>query len=370
MAKSVSGQDMEDMLSSVRRLVSSELPRHMRTSRRNDPGALVLTESQRVESAKSPRKKSGMTLEDRIAELEAAVSGSPDEWEPDGSEDQAQHQPDRIVYRTPDEPEASGRRRSLRLSEIALIETGPANETESASPDADAAEDVSFRHEAGEEELDTSDFAEIHEDAETLESESEIEEIEELEEIEAIEPAEGDEAADLTASDTSASEIADNGQEPEADDDQEAQHIINDEEDVDAALDEAISDFDAELAKAVAESLDESELEQEPEHSEVAPEQSVLMDEADTQPDEADVPESIDPEFEDAAPEISMVAPLPEEALDDGEEFEIDEDALRPLVAALLREELQGEIGERITRNVRKLVRQEIQRALAVRELE
>jgi hypothetical protein len=38
-------------------------------------------------------------------------------------------------------------------------------------------------------------------------------------------------------------------------------------------------------------------------------------------------------------------------------------------VAQLIREELQGELGTRITRNVRKLVRREIQRALAARDL-
>lgn len=43
---------------------------------------------------------------------------------------------------------------------------------------------------------------------------------------------------------------------------------------------------------------------------------------------------------------------------------EIDEDALRLMVAQLIREELRGVLGERITSNVRKLVRREIQRAL------
>ncbi|MEO0503466.1 MAG: hypothetical protein AAFZ14_09075 [Pseudomonadota bacterium] len=48
----------------------------------------------------------------------------------------------------------------------------------------------------------------------------------------------------------------------------------------------------------------------------------------------------------------------------------LDEDALRDLVADIVREELQGALGERITRNVRKLVRREIHRALAAQELE
>jgi hypothetical protein len=48
----------------------------------------------------------------------------------------------------------------------------------------------------------------------------------------------------------------------------------------------------------------------------------------------------------------------------------LDEDALRDLVSDIVREELQGALGERITRNVRKLVRREIHRALAAQELE
>lgn len=50
---------------------------------------------------------------------------------------------------------------------------------------------------------------------------------------------------------------------------------------------------------------------------------------------------------------------------DNGEEAVLDEEMLRDLVAEIVREELQGALGERITRNVRKLVRAEIQRALA-----
>lgn len=46
----------------------------------------------------------------------------------------------------------------------------------------------------------------------------------------------------------------------------------------------------------------------------------------------------------------------------------IDEDMLRALVAQLVREELRGQLGERITMQVRKLVRAEIARALDERE--
>ena len=45
--------------------------------------------------------------------------------------------------------------------------------------------------------------------------------------------------------------------------------------------------------------------------------------------------------------------------------FEIDEDVLRDMVRDIVRQELQGSLGERITRNVRKLVRREIQRSIS-----
>jgi hypothetical protein len=47
-----------------------------------------------------------------------------------------------------------------------------------------------------------------------------------------------------------------------------------------------------------------------------------------------------------------------------------DEAVLRDLVRDLIREELSGTLGERITRNVRKLVRAEIHRSLTARDFE
>ena len=48
----------------------------------------------------------------------------------------------------------------------------------------------------------------------------------------------------------------------------------------------------------------------------------------------------------------------------------LDEEMLRDLVGEIVRQELQGPLGERITRNVRKLVRREINRALASRQID
>lgn len=48
----------------------------------------------------------------------------------------------------------------------------------------------------------------------------------------------------------------------------------------------------------------------------------------------------------------------------------LDEEMLRELVIRLVREELQGAVGEKITRNVRRLVRREVERALTLKSLE
>lgn len=56
-------------------------------------------------------------------------------------------------------------------------------------------------------------------------------------------------------------------------------------------------------------------------------------------------------------PPVPAAAPAPDEA------------ELRSLVAQAVREELQGELGERLTRNLRKLVRHEVMQALAMRDL-
>lgn len=71
---------------------------------------------------------------------------------------------------------------------------------------------------------------------------------------------------------------------------------------------------------------------------------------------------------EDAALTQAAAEELTMERLATQEDF-LDEESLRALVADIVREELQGALGERITRNVRKLVRREIQRALAAQDL-
>lgn len=119
-----SGQDpkVEDVLSSVRRLVSQEIPKPPVAKAPPDDGALVLTSKDRI-TADHTARVTARTLEQRIAELEAAVDNASDEFEPDGSEDPSLHQPDRIVYTRPrsTETEVQQERSPLRLSEISVI---------------------------------------------------------------------------------------------------------------------------------------------------------------------------------------------------------------------------------------------------------
>ncbi|MBV7410361.1 hypothetical protein [Maritimibacter sp. DP1N21-5] len=58
------------------------------------------------------------------------------------------------------------------------------------------------------------------------------------------------------------------------------------------------------------------------------------------------------------------------EAGTEDDDLVIDEDMLREIVARLVREELQGTMGERITRNLRRMVRREIARALALKDFD
>lgn len=59
-----------------------------------------------------------------------------------------------------------------------------------------------------------------------------------------------------------------------------------------------------------------------------------------------------------------------EDAVEDTQyEAVLDEEMLRDLVGEIVRQELQGPLGERITRNVRKLVRREINRAMTSQSL-
>ncbi|MFL4470553.1 hypothetical protein ACERZ8_11930 [Tateyamaria armeniaca] len=96
--------------------------------------------------------------------------------------------------------------------------------------------------------------------------------------------------------------------------------------------------------------------------------QDADADTSESQPDAEEIEASPEPQ---AAPEPSEdAASGATSVLFSTDDDVLDEDALRELISDIVREELQGALGERITRNVRKLVRREIHRALAAQDLE
>ena len=68
--------------------------------------------------------------------------------------------------------------------------------------------------------------------------------------------------------------------------------------------------------------------------------------------------------------EVDVAEVLTAAVVEDDAFQRLNQVELHALVRAMVREELQGNLGERITRNVRKLVRAEINRALAARSLD
>ncbi|MBW6418284.1 hypothetical protein [Celeribacter sp. PS-C1] len=217
-----------------------------------------------------------LSLEQRIAELEAAVGAQGMEWEPDGSEDLEAEIP-REMPRAFAEPGG-------RVLHFGPVETGPV-ETGSTK--------------TGPEETNTADSEGDETPAE-----------------DGTDKAHEADGAAMTQSDDRADDEMDN---------------IADAEVIEESAFQSAQDASENVA------AEDEELE--------APAQGVAPD--------------FDPNFEE---ELALAGYADEEIL--------DEEALREMIAQVIREELQGELGQRITRNVRSLVRREVQRALTLREFE
>lgn len=86
----------------------------------------------------------------------------------------------------------------------------------------------------------------------------------------------------------------------------------------------------------------------------------------DDTPDQSSV--ASEPQIIDGEGLVEPTAEAQNEASD--EDAFLDEETLREMVTEIVRQELQGVLGERITRNVRKLVRREIYRAMAAQQLD
>lgn len=122
------------------------------------------------------------------------------------------------------------------------------------------------------------------------------------------------------------------------------------------------------------------ELEEEPDFEDAAQDHAPGLDapeltESEFEP-ENDVMDRLAGKLETAAKEYvhetvetTVVPEMDFDGADSDETLMLDEAMLRDMVSDIVRQELQGALGERITRNVRKLVRREIHRALAAHEL-
>lgn len=360
MADSASDPNVEDVLSSVRRLVSQEIPKRSTPKPGRDVGALVLSSKDRIEAEHS-RRVAAKSLEQRIAELEKAVDSTASEFEPDGSEDQSQHRPDRIVYTRPrpSETGTTSRVTTLRLSEIALIETGETQEADTAS---DAP--IEFRH-GGQV---RSDDAPMAEDVPTLP------------------PAKAEVHAFSDPDDVVArieARIERGGKAPEPPAAPPPAPEMPLEDDFDAELTAAVR---ASIAAGAAEADDADTLS--PEEAPVPPKEAAPIASEVPEPSVGAATEP--PLVLDVAQAAVLTArakslresgdrpvrsrdPNAPSAVEKAEALLgtlAEEDAMRLLVGRLIREELQGELGERITQNVRKLVRSEIRRVLETRTLD
>ena len=391
-----SDQKVEDVLSSVRRLVSSELPRKPRTQAPEGPGALVLTEAHRIESD-PVSKSSERSLEDRIAELEAAVGGQAEEFEPDGSEDQEQHRPSRIVYTRPpaSEEEASARHNALRLSQIALIETGPAgDEAEAATeeaptfrrlseepPEAPMAEDVPTVAPVSAEVVaftDPDDVVQkiearivsgrpISEPLQLVQPATEVPAKRKAEPANAAQDTDDFDSA-LTAAVAASLSATGNTEDTDetADEAFAADDVLSLDEFDPVDLNGQSSDPEVTASELLAANTDEDDAETSsgPQSKdnltvEVATDDASakVADEGTDEARDAEAPSPTDANTPPVEAAAAALAVLP------------DEDALRLMVSRMIREELAGELGERITRNMRKLVRREIKRALSSKDL-
>ncbi len=82
---------------------------------------------------------------------------------------------------------------------------------------------------------------------------------------------------------------------------------------------------------------------------------------ADKAPPEAETTESGAEQVATASAPETVASPAPAaEADEDTEEVLLDEETLRTMIATVVRDELRGAFGEEITRNLRKLIRREI----------
>ncbi|MGB7321716.1 MAG: hypothetical protein WBC95_09905 [Albidovulum sp.] len=283
-------------------------------------------------------KQASGSLEDTIAELEAAVAGIGEEFEPDGSE----------------------------LKGVAI--------------EADAELDEAFEDGFGVDEAATDDDDELAQPvtaggvgAASDENARPFASAPEVETTDA--PSAPDDEPDMTVEDAAVPA-------PEVDD-PSAEDVVDADADQDvAAAAQAVEDVPSDDVGAADALVFLSRGRSQGAHvtEEVNPTRRLNLGSADRVKPEADAPWDHSDDVEDAdisandliSEDVALEAGEPGPGIFDAamDEAVLDMDMLRDLVAEIIREELQGPLGERITRNVRMLVRREINRMLESRDLD
>lgn len=357
MSNSVTNVEIEDVLSSIRRLVSADT-RPKAQENASGEGKLVLTAADRITDAQDAAQPSDeqtgetppenhaeapaentpaedgpeqATIESRIAELEEAVDGQADEWEPDGSEEMPAD--DDVASKVP-----SFMHRSI--DDVTNIEDAYVYDGASETDDAGVEAAGAVASEAQVTDLESAK-AEAADLEPTETNSAEEQDAPEHDQPEA--PAHDDVGA-IAAENTQAAV-------------RETHHDAHMAE-TQAPQDEAVPQYDAQPEEPQS-AVDE--IQPEPRLTSAAPEQ----DTPEPQQDSAAEPAATILGSQEA--EAALEAALSDEG--DDEDY-LDEEAIRDMVREIVREELQGVLGERITRNVRKLVRREIHRAMTSSELE
>lgn len=379
MSDPVTNVEIEDVLSSIRRLVSEDFrdevaakptPEQAVATATRPTDALILTPDHRVDDSprsvaaeQSPqlRTTARAELERAIAELEAMVSTDA----PDGHAAVATPAP---IYDGP------------KQQTVADALGHPEEETDDLDWDAPVGTAI-----------DGSPPEQDHgSDQDALAEAADAEVDEEFQEPEAAEPAaqQADDALDEIQDKAAEAEAP---EEPVASEDhanEQAASIDEDSEDA-APIDVSSLDLSDIIAEAAAEELVEQvsdEVDEQPQEADFDQDAQEIVEDAQVVTDFPNARAHIAATFEqsvddDQADDTLGGAPYEPEFADPYPSFDtldhsapdadmtIDEDVLRDMVADIVRAELQGELGERITRNVRKLVRREINRALAGQDL-
>lgn len=373
MSDPVTNVDVEDVLSSIRRLVSNTEEKLHPAPKREEveqdvssddspapddaseaapaTSALVLTSALRVADPATEADipddldpDEGSAVLDNLRSALSLSQGS-DEYEDESTDVDADSFQTSFSEDTPSED----------TDIVDFSDTAEITEVQDWSHEAQSDEtqsDEAQSHESADPEPDHHDHHDAHHDTHESSSESALEHAEESHDEDHGEQAQNDWSVDAETSE----------EDPQAEDHQTADDSDSWSDDSDDAEAETDVDHvehhepDAEQGAEFSSARSSSEVEAQ---AEAEAEQHHEHDDHDTSED-------------DTATVFDGDGDSDEDTLDLGnlEEAVIDEEMLRDLVAEIVRQELTGVLGERITRNVRKLVRREIHRAMLTREFD